>query len=796
MKSKGLFYTLPVFFLIAFVLISSCDKIYDPIIVQGNVKDVDTSEPISSAIVQIISPEDIAAQTFSNEAGLYIFDEVDVDSVINITVQASKEGYSTEMITVLAAPEKELTIPDLRLKRTNGVGDDPDDTSTGSGGSSSITLASKSKDFIQVRGTGGDETVDFDFVVRDSSGVPITDDQSVYVRFEITSGPNGGESIYPDSARTQAGIAKATLTSGTKAGAVQIRASFNRNGITSHSSPVPITISGGLPNDNHFEVSSEFKNIPARSSSPNEITVLLGDKHGNPVLPGTAVYFSTNKGNIDGSTNTDEQGYTSSQLRTNNTSPGIATVKVETVDENSSTISRELDVLFSGDPELSVSPTEVDLVGFQSQIFQVTLSDQNGNPLAEGTTMEVTVDHDDLTLSGTTFVELTDTQRKGNGYTEFEFQLRNPDRIIIEDDVTLTISSSGPNGSVTKNLRFETEQAEPGQPGSIYLESLTDNSIGVRATGQKEDTQLTFQVVDVNGNPLNNQNPVDVSFKFGSRPNGDEFISPQTARTNNLGQATVSLTSGTKAGTVQVVAETTDNNGRLIQSQPVPVVIHAGLPSQNHFTISAEQRNVVRSVVNEYTITAFAGDRYGNTVPDNVAIYFETNGGFIQGAAYTSNGRASAELTVANPIPRNGIATIKASTANDNQQTISTSTQMIFSGSPIITVSPSSINLGNGEDQTFTYTVKDSNGNPMVAGTSINVTVEGQDIEVIGDTSVNLRDVNSDLSNIRNLTEFSFNVKDSDSETDEDTPVIITIEVDGPNGYASKRIEGRKAKTR
>ncbi len=777
--------------------VHSCDKIYDPITVQGSVVDVDTSEPISNAIVEIISPEDIAAQTFSNESGLFMFEEVDVDSVIDITVQAHKEGYSTEMMTLLAAPEKELTIPEIRLKRTNGTDEDQDDSSTGSGGSSSITLESKSKDFIQVRGTGGDETVDFEFVVRDSSGVPITDDQSVYVRFQITSGPNGGESIYPDSARTQAGIARATLTSGTKAGAVQIRASFNRNGISSHSSPVPITISGGLPNDNHFEVSSEFKNIPARSSSPNEITVLLGDKHGNPVLPGTAVYFSTNKGNIDGSTNTDEQGYTASQLRTNNTSPGIATVKVETVDENSSTISRELDVLFSGDPQLSVSPTEVDLVGFQSQIFQVTLSDQNGNPLAEGTTMEVTVDNDDLTLSGTTFVELTDTQRKGNGFTEFEFRLRNPNNITITDNVTLALEVNGPNGQLLKELVFELEEAALGEPGSIYLDNISEESIGVRATGQKEDTQITFQVVDINGNPLRNDNAVTLNFEFGDSPQGGEFLSPESATTNNLGQATVTLTSGEKSGTVQVVARTQDSNGRTIRSQPVAVAIKAGLPSENNFSLHPAQRNMTYSQLGEvYEISALVGDKYTNTVPDGVSIYFESNGGTIDGSSTTINGRAVTSLQMGHPIPSNGLTTIRARTSNDEQNTIRTSTDVIFSGSPRITVNPSTFNLGNAEDQTFTIRVRDSNGYPMVEGTQINVTIEGDGLTIIGTTSFTLRDVNSDLSNIKDLTEFIINVRDSDPGNVTDDPVIMTIEVDGPNGYARHTIEGRKAKIR
>lgn len=790
-NKSTIYLTIAIFFV--FYSFIGCKKIYEPIQIHGKVIDIDTSQPIAEAEIRIVSPEDLAAITFSNENGEYLFEEVNVDSIIDISLQASKQGFNTDLITLLAAPEKILNVPDLRLRNLNDSNGNGNGTSPR--GSASITLLSKSNDFIQVLGTGGLETVDLVFVVSDSSGVPIDNSNAVFVKFQIIAGPNGGESIFPDSVRTQSGIARATLTSGNSAGVLQIRASFTRNGITANSSPVPITISGGLPNDNHFEVSSEFKNIPSRSNTPNTITALLGDKHGNPVIPGTAVYFGTNKGNINGSANTDEQGYVSSQLRTNNTSPGLAKVKVETVDENSVTISREIDVLFSGSPKLSISPDNIDLVGFESQVFAISLSDENGNPLAAGTTMEVSVDNEDLVLSGTTFVELTDTQNKGNGYTNFEFQLRNPNRATITNDVVLTITTSGPNGNFVKDVRFEVKKDEPGQPGSIFLHNISETDIGVRATGQREDTQLTFQVVDVNGNPLNNHNPTEVRFVFGNQPDGGEFISPESRVTNNLGQATVTLTSGTLPGTVQVIAETTDDSGRVIRSQPVVVVIHAGLPHQDHFTLSPSVRNVLAFITADYEVTALAGDRHSNTVPDGTAIYFSTNGGFIQGSSFTQNGRASTFLTVANPIPLNGIAIIRASTADDNQNTVSTTAQIIFSGEPIITVTPNTINLPNASDQTFNFTVRDSNGNPMVAGTNITVSVEGEDFDLIGDTNITLRDVNASFSNIPDLTEFTFNIKDSNPETENNTPIIITIEVDGPNGYARKVIEGRKNKS-
>ncbi|MCK7527357.1 MAG: hypothetical protein MZV64_62015 [Ignavibacteriales bacterium] len=45
--------------------------------------------------------------------------------------------------------------------------------------------------------------------------------------------------------------------------------------------------------------------------------------------------------------------------------------------------------------------------------------------------------------------------------------------------------------------------------------------------------------------------------KFGAGPGGGEVLSPTVVKTNNGGQAAVNLTSGTKAGVVQIILEIT-----------------------------------------------------------------------------------------------------------------------------------------------------------------------------------------------------------------------------------------------
>lgn len=658
-----------------------------------------------------------------------------------------------------------------------------------------IQLANISENNIHVKETGRIESSTLTFQVIDEYGNPLGRDNRADIEFSFTVNPNGGERFSPQQVTTNdQGQAVTQIYSGTESGIVQVVALVS--GTSIQSSPVAVTISGGYPDDNHFEVSSDKINIAARSSEPLTVSALLGDKYGNTVPEGTAVFFSTNKGTIDGSGSTDASGLATARLRTNQTSPGVATVRVETVDGNSSRISREMDILFSGNTQLTVTPDDVNLYDFTSETFSVNLADENGNPLAEGTTLDVELDHPELVLDGDIQVTLDDVTESGIGTSEFEFRLRNPSGNLITEDAVITVTAAGPNGNVARTLRFDAPEPLTADAASIYLESLTATEIGVQSTGQRESTRLTFVVEDEYGNPLTAENSVEVDFRFGASPGGGEYITDETVTTNSNGQAIATVISGTVAGVVQVIAEFTKADGTTVRSsKPVQVVIHAGLPSQDHLTIIPEQRNFALEENGHYPVTVKAGDIYGNRVPDGTAIYFSTDGGFIEGSAFTQGGEATANLTIGNPIPADGIVTITATTANDDEQSISVSTNTLFTGAPIITITPETFDIDNAEDQQFDYTVMDENGNPMESGTTITVTVEGNEIDLLGDLDITVGSPNSSFTNLNQLTNFSFIIDDADPDNINDTPVRITIEVEGPNGSARKSISGRKAKT-
>ncbi|MCH8033455.1 MAG: hypothetical protein IH950_06845 [Bacteroidetes bacterium] len=331
-----------------------------------------------------------------------------------------------------------------------------------------------------------------------------------------------------------------------------------------------------------------------------------------------------------------------------------------------------------------------------------------------------------------------------------------------------------------------------GDPVSIFLSSISSTTIGVKESGSEETTRIVFAVHDSAGRPIDLEHSVTVKFRLGSGPGGGEFLSPYSIPTNSSGQAAVNLTSGTKAGAVQVIAEI-DLGSEMITSLPVGITIHGGLPDYNHFSIAPVRLNFPGYNIFGLTdeIVAFVGDKYANPVRLGTAVYFTTTGGIIEGSTLTNDqGIGSVDLISAEPRPFHatlgaGFATVTASTVDENSATISRETIVLFSGIPQVSVTPTSINIPNAGSQSFSYYVGDQNGNPLAAGTSITVIVEGDDVKAQGDLNVSLPDTQSPA-----WTQFNFLVYDIVDTVIVAKPVTIRIETTGPNGGGFITISG------
>jgi hypothetical protein len=84
---------------------------------------------------------------------------------------------------------------------------------------------------------------------------------------------------------------------------------------------------------------------------------------------------------------------------------------------------------------------------------------------------------------------------------------------------------------------------------------------------------------------------IQLVFTIVNGPGGGEFLSPVAVTTNSNGQAIMTLSSGIRAGVVQVVATGTVASGT-VSTSPVRVVIDGGFPDQTHFTVAAHLYNL------------------------------------------------------------------------------------------------------------------------------------------------------------------------------------------------------------
>ena len=455
-SSRTLLYIRLAGVMVFLVMLQSCN-VTEPnslTIVKGKILEQGSLAPVQGALIRALS---YPASTNSDQAGNFSLSFDFSDSTVRVVELAvSKLGFTTDSVSsVPVQTGKTITIADIPLTKSGNT-----DTTQNSGNASNIVLVKVETNSISVRGTGGNETSDITFEVRDANGTPIDIQHQVEVTFQIKGGPGGGESLSSLSAMTNAvGIVVTTINSGTIAGPLQIVASIGSQSIVS--APIPVSIHGGLPEINHFSVAPDQLNFAGYKffNLQNSITAFVGDRYSNPVLPGTSVQFQSGGGIIEGSAVTDELGRATVILTSAEPKPegipstpfpftelGFARITAETVDESNNTITASTVVLFSGTTQAGISPTNFSIAPFSSELFQYTVHDQNNNPLVSGTAISVSADNGEV--SGITNFTLDDTQSRA--FTRFSFVLTNtsPDSADVKDS-TITLNVSSRNGDVT-----------------------------------------------------------------------------------------------------------------------------------------------------------------------------------------------------------------------------------------------------------------------------------------------------------------------------------------------------------
>jgi hypothetical protein len=416
-----------------------------------------TGDPVADAIVRITQPQAFQETTVTDSNGRFTFSNLRIETDVQFTIEITKDNFHASTRHVIAEPGAEVNVGNvqMRLLTEEPPDDDDDEVSGEAGGAAALILTNITDQAINIRETGGIVNSAFTFVAQDSAGRSVDAGQTVF--FEIVAGPNGGEELTPSSVQTDAsGSVTSNLLSGYGAGVVKIEARIERPdvGLTIRSKPITIAIHGGFPDLDHFSIAIQTFNFEgwAINGIRNPVTVIVGDKFSNPVKPETPVYFGTEGGIIQGSGFTDADGQATVDLISGDPRPagGYGIITAVTYDEDDNEISKQIPVLFSGPPSsdnISISPGVFNVPAGQGQIYSLTVTDINGNPLPSGTSVTVEMENDVLTLAGDYDITIPNSLDPGVGITEFLFSVRdNDDDNEDTQSYDITVVIQTPNG--------------------------------------------------------------------------------------------------------------------------------------------------------------------------------------------------------------------------------------------------------------------------------------------------------------------------------------------------------------
>ncbi len=228
-------------------------------------------------------------------------------------------------------------------------------------------------------------------------------------------------------------------------------------------------------------------------------------------------------------------------------------------------------------------------------------------------------------------------------------------------EVADTLQASITGSVVTKSLNLNLSSPAV---SSVTFSSATPEIIYLKGSGLTETSLVVFQVRDLAGNPLPNQ---DVTLEPNTLIGGltiDGGLVPVVKKSDSNGNVSVRVNSGTVPTPMRVKATLGGAGGITTVSSSLSIAV--GLPSQLNFSLSQVTTNMEAynrdGTPNTYSV--IASDRLGNPVSPGTAISFVAEGGQVMASAQTVlNGglaQASASFVSSEPRPANGRVTVLA----------------------------------------------------------------------------------------------------------------------------------------
>ena len=322
---------------------------------------------------------------------------------------------------------------------------------------------------------------------------------------------------------------------------------------------------------------------------------------------------------------------------------GTATIQASVSGVASKTV--QIEVVTSGGTiqplDIEVSPGWLPADGFSAASVRVTVSDTTGTLAEDGTVVRFAV--------GEQFNDVDGDGYFTEGIDELKYDVNQDERwnaigfipsyaLTQDGEVQVTYTAGLRTGTAYIKVTSEPD-------GNMLQEDvnlLPDNpKIQVRGTGGAEATQIRAICFDDNGNRVS----VDWSVEFYiiNGPGGGESLNGTaldsiTVKTDAYGEATVTLSAGTKSGAVRLRAKV----GAVLSTSSI-VTICAGPPTDVSLGVTPCNIRGWDKVCMEAVVCACVVDAYGNPVPDSTSVHFGTEEGMVhccdktkQGCAYTT----------------------------------------------------------------------------------------------------------------------------------------------------------------
>ncbi|HVP07767.1 MAG TPA: hypothetical protein VMS71_07995 [Candidatus Acidoferrum sp.] len=311
------------------------------------------------------------------------------------------------------------------------------------------------------------------------------------------------------------------------------------------------------------------------------------------------------------------------------------------------------------------------------------------------------------------FIPSTTITSGGNGTATVKYVSGN-------DAYTVYIKATVNDNNITGYAETPLQLSPNATIASIYLESDSMN-LSVKGTGGIETALIHATGYDLNGNPVPEGLPINFIITDG--PGGGEHLAnvglgPYSAVTNSQGIAVVSVSSGTKSGTLRIRAYSDT-----VLSEATQVMISSGPPA--HIVVGVEHCNLADWYVVGGTnkITAVVSDVYLNPVNDSTVVYFTTDEGTMKsheertqdhdGIAYSTwfsgNNVDSADGRVKVIVETSG------NTVNDTSFFWNTA----YCSHLAVTGAPAALPADGVTKATVIVTGTDLNGNPVSGGTVV-----------------------------------------------------------------------------